>query len=159
MFWIGAILLNLGARFWIGANSFNFGATFWIGANFLYFGPRFINNILANELFQTHRRIILHLNCDSKSSKCWTLIFSSSENNPTLIQNPITHCLDSYSYGSPKVSRFSWRHKTILVAARPETWQFSSRSELHFSLLGEKLSILVATCCYEAPQYLLIPSF
>ena len=33
------------------------------------------------------------------------------------------------------MSRFSWRHKTILVAARPETWQFWSRRELHFSLL------------------------
>ena len=61
----------------------------------------------------------------------------------------------TYSYGSPKVSRFSWRHKTILVAARPETWQFWSRRELHFSLLDEKLSILVATSCYEAPQDLL----
>ena len=59
------------------------------------------------------------------------------------------------SYCTSKVSCFSWRHTTILVAARPETWQFSSRRELHFSLLGEKLSILVATCCYEAPQYLL----
>ena len=54
-----------------------------------------------------------------------------------------------------KVSCFSWRHKTILVAARPETWQFWSRRELHFSLLDERLSILVATCCYEAPQDLL----
>ena len=54
------------------------------------------------------------------------------------------------------MSRFSWRHKTILVAARPETWQFWSRRELHFSLLDERLSILVATCCYEAPQDLLI---
>ena len=62
----------------------------------------------------------------------------------------------SYSNGSPKVSRFSWQHKTILVAARPETWQFWSRRELHFSLLDERLSILVATCCYEAPQDLLI---
>ena len=61
----------------------------------------------------------------------------------------------SYSYGSSKVSCFSWRHKTILVAARPETWQFWSRRELHFSLLDERLSILVATCCYEAPQDLL----
>ena len=62
----------------------------------------------------------------------------------------------TYSYGSPKLSRFSWRRKTILVAARRETWQFWSRRELHFSLLDERLSILVATCCYEAPQDLLI---
>ena len=62
----------------------------------------------------------------------------------------------TYSNGSPKVSRFSWRRKTILVAARRETWQFWSRRELHFSLLDERLSILVATCCYEAPQDLLI---
>ena len=55
-----------------------------------------------------------------------------------------------------KVSRFSWRRKTILVAARRETWQSWSRRELHFSLLDERLSILVATCCYEAPQDLLI---
>ena len=46
-----------------------------------------------------------------------------------------------YSYGTSKVSCFSWRHKTILVAARPETWQFSQR-ELHCSLLDEKQSIL-----------------
>ena len=61
----------------------------------------------------------------------------------------------AYSYGSPKLSRFSWRRKTILVAARRETWQFWSRRELHFSLLDERLSILVVTCCYEAPQDLL----
>ena len=62
----------------------------------------------------------------------------------------------TYSYGTSKVSCFSWRHTTILVAARPETWQFWSRRELHFSLLDERLSILVVTSCYEAPQDLLI---
>ena len=41
---------------------------------------------------------------------------------------------------------FIWPDQT-----RPETWQFWSRRELHFSLLDERLSILVATCCYEAP--------
>jgi len=43
----------------------------------------------------------------------------------------------THSYGTSKVSCFSWRHKTILVAARPETWQFWSQRELHFSLLDE----------------------
>ena len=49
------------------------------------------------------------------------------------------------------MSCFSWRHTTIiiLVAGRPETWQLSSQRELHFSLLDEKLSILVTSCCYE----------
>ena len=76
------------------------------------------------------------------SGVCWLLM--------------IVPLLIAYSYGSPKLSRFSWRRKTILVAARRETWQFWSRRELHFSLLDERLSILVATCCHEAPQDLLI---
>ena len=38
------------------------------------------------------------------------------------------------------------------LVSRDDTRQFWSRRELHFSLLDERLSILVATCCYEAPQ-------
>ena len=102
-----------------------------------------------------------------KISDKWTIFvqtrdcFPKRKESPNLVNgdsvlNQIQANFYTYSYGSPKLSRFSWRRKTILVAARRETWQSWSRRELHFSLLDERLSILVATCCYEAPQDLLI---
>ena len=91
--------------------------------------------------------LVVHSTHESHKSHLFILLYGWGE---------LLKTLNAYSYGSPKVSRFSWRRKTILVAARPETWQFWSRRELHFSLLDERLSILVATCCYEAPQDLLI---